>query len=82
MYTVEEPQEAFDWSLQDLIDRPPYDHYDMVIALAEGKFIVEGKVSNWNTADTYAHNNADEPEVWKALRALDEDIAVNGKIPW
>jgi hypothetical protein len=62
--------EDYDFALCDLVEQPPLDHYDMVIALAEGRFIVEGKPSIFSEAEYYAQEHSDEEDVWKALAVL------------
>lgn len=72
----------FDWHHEDIINNPPYDHFDMVVALADGNFIIEGKVSNIEDAQFYADYHNGEPDVWKALEAIDNDqeLILEGKI--
>lgn len=67
-----EVDEMYDWHHMELIQNPPYSHYDMVKMLAEGAFIVEGKKSDWDTAHHYAQEHNDVPEVWEALKELDD----------
>jgi len=66
----EDPVEAFDWALEDIINKPPYSHRDMVLALGRGQFYIEGHQSNYNDALYYAHAH-DTEESWEAVRALD-----------
>lgn len=61
---------TYDYYLDDLVEAPPYSHYDMVVALAEGRFIVEGKPSTFNDAHYYATQHANESSVWDALKNL------------
>lgn len=74
-----EPAEAFDWHHQDILERPPYSHYEMIVALLNGDFIIEGKVSNITDARMYADRYEDEADVWAALEDHEhEELALNG----
>lgn len=66
-------KEMYDWHHMDIINRPPYSHYDMVVALADGVFMIEGKKSDLKDAQLYADYHNGEPAVWQAL----DDIAAH-----
>ena len=62
-----EKKEMYDWAQVDLFNNPPYRHYDMVVLLAEGRFVIEGKQSDIHDAEHYADHHPEEPSVWQAL---------------
>ena len=57
----------FDYHMEDLVAKPPHSNYDMVIALTEGRFIIEGYPSTFQDAEMFAQRNAGSKEVWDAL---------------
>ena len=57
----------FDYHMKDLVANPPHSNYDMVIALTEGRFIIEGYPSTFSDAELFAQRNAGCEDVWKAL---------------
>ena len=61
--------EEYNYHLDDLITNPPYSHTDMVIMLAEGLFVIEGKPSTYNQATFYAEE-VNTVECWKAIKVL------------
>jgi len=63
----------YNYALIDLIQKPPHSHYDMVIELAEGQFIVEGRVSNRDDAVHYADMNGENKDVWDALDVVNKE---------
>lgn len=67
----------FDWHHEDIINSPVYEHYDMVVALAQGQFIIEGKESDIHDALMYAEFHHGEPDVWKALDDVEHDTIVS-----
>lgn len=69
-YQTSEPAEAFDWYHTDIYKQTMYSHYDMVIALNNGEFIIEGEVSTFDDALDYAHHHCEETTVWDALKDL------------
>ena len=62
----------FNHALVDLVQRPPHSHYDMVIELARGAFVIEGKQSNVQDAIYYADEHSVSKEVWKALTVVNQ----------
>lgn len=66
-----EPQSHFDWHMDELVAKPPYTQKNMIAALAEGRFIIEGKQSGIEDAELYAdilaETKEDRPELWDAL---------------
>lgn len=74
MKTEQEPKEAFDWALVDIVQNSPYSKYDTVIALALGQFLIEGRKSTFSDALYYAESHPDTKAVWSAL----EDLETNG----
>jgi len=61
----------YDYCLQDLLEAPPLNHLDMVLALGKGEFVIEGNESNFQDAETYAQTYSEEKEVWQGMRLLD-----------
>ena len=61
----------YDHALIDLVENPPYGHRDMIHMLAEGRFVIEGRVSNWNDAQHFADKHASSKAVWDALTELE-----------
>ena len=75
--------EMYDWHMMELVQRPPYSHYDMIKMLADGAFMIEGKNSDFESAHHYATEHHDVPDVWEALKELDDremQLAVHGKV--
>ncbi len=70
----EEPQSAFDWHMEELFNNPPYSHCDMVRALVEGRFIIEGQQSNFSDAELFCQQYSKRKDVWNAL--ADEGIVL------
>lgn len=62
-----EKTEAFSWTYDELINQPPYSHYDMVRMLADGRFLINGHESNIEDAYVYADYHDREPDVTRAI---------------
>lgn len=71
MKTEQEPKEAFDWALVDIVENSLYSKYDTVIALARGQFLIEGRKSNFSDAFFYAESHPESESVWSALKDLE-----------
>jgi len=63
----------YNHTLTDLIENPPYGHRDMIHMLSEGRFVIEGKVSNLSDAKYYADKHPSSKAVWDALIELESN---------
>ena len=63
----------YDHTLTDLVENPPYGHRDMIHMLSEGRFVIEGRVSNMSDARYYADKQSGKKEVWDALIELESN---------
>lgn len=73
--TVElEQPEQFNWHHEELFSNPPYMDIDMVYMLTQGRFIIEGKPSDFSDAEMYCHHHAHSTEAWAALKAVDAGL--------
>lgn len=77
--------EMYDWHHTDIINKAPYDDYEMVMALTEGRFVIEGKQSTIEDAWNFVEAR-DTEEAWKAWdivdnqEAWDQYLALDAKI--
>jgi len=63
----------YDHTLTDLVENPPYGHRDMIHMLSEGRFVIEGRVSNLSDAKYYADKQSGSKEMWDALIELESN---------
>jgi len=73
----------YDWHHSELNDRPPYGHIDMVYMLAEGRFLIEGKRSDFTDAEMFCQAHPYSTDAWAALNAVEaglNKLALTGEI--
>lgn len=70
--------EELDHHWLEFVERPQYELATLICLLCEGRFIVEGKESTWETAELVLQEMEERrmptAEGWKALRAWELDI--------
>ena len=75
-----EPAISFDWHHEELFNNPPYSLEDMVHALADGMFIIEGKQSGMEDVEHFINHRAlartDTPAMWDAVEQLTDQNAI------